>query len=102
MVVNVLDNDVEQPGCLLDGVTQVPGLEDQGVARPLLLRRARHERIHGCDAERVAALVAAARIVDKHRLIARAASHAVPPVDTLRRGKVRSGARIKGGIYPAW
>ena len=36
MVVNVLDNDVEQPGCLLDGVTQVPGLEDQGVALPLL------------------------------------------------------------------
>ena len=36
MVVNVRDNDAEQPGCLLDGVTQVPGLEDQGVALPLL------------------------------------------------------------------
>ena len=36
MIIDVLDDDVEEPGCLLGGAAQVPGLEDQGVALPLL------------------------------------------------------------------
>ena len=36
MIVDVLDVDSEEPGCLLDGVAKVLGLEDQGVALPLL------------------------------------------------------------------
>ena len=36
MIVDVLDDDVEESGCLLGGAAQVPRLEDQGVALPLL------------------------------------------------------------------
>ena len=36
MIVDVLDDDVEESGCLLGGAAEVPGLEDQGVALPLL------------------------------------------------------------------